>query len=401
LFYTVGYGPDGWDFNVETAGTVPEVNLGRALLKFDEHDPFDFEISRYDEFVVKVSGTVSFEEMIGEELSFSVEDFEFRRNESAVESAARTAVLERPRHNLPDQQFDFFSGALTGTISGPALSISGRTFSATVSSGELTFLDKSMEYEDLYVDTQGNFSIGSVAADEVEILQQYLVLRSLGISRDEEAGLSLSGTLGFQIPDPLDVDGELFLEVGRDAQKAVYFNSEINVESGFDPEEEYTVDLGSSIAVTLTDQLININPFQLDQTEIAVAARVTIFGEDRIFFGEPGNLAEKPGISVKMGRDPLIMYNATGNVGFSFKQSFFEIDIAGDVVSSNEEMFKIVLSGQAGIDISGIGGKAGFYGHDHYQRGVDGYRQLQRGSEVRSYGYRHPGAGSVHPATGR
>ncbi len=360
LFYTVGYGPGGWDFNVETQGTVPEVNLGRALLKFDEHEPFDFEISD-NEFIIKVSGTVSFEEMIGESLSFSVDDLEFGATnlqaspQLVLRLGAATALL-------PDQTFDFFSGALTGNISGPSLSFTGRTFSASVSSGDLTFLDKSMEYNDLYVDTQGSFSIGSIAADEVEILQQYLVLKSLGIAREEETGLSLSGTLGFLIPDPLDVEGELFLEVGRDAHKAVYFNSEINVESGFDPDEEYTVNLGSSIAVTLTDQLINIDPFQLDQTEIAVAARVTIFGEDRIFFGEPNNLVEKPGISVKMDRDPVVMYNATGNVGFKFKQSFFEIDIAGDVVSSNEEMFMITLNGQAGFDITGIGGKVGFSG---------------------------------------
>ncbi|TVQ71882.1 MAG: hypothetical protein EA363_05360, partial [Balneolaceae bacterium] len=372
LFYTVGYGPDGWDFNVETQGTVPSVRLGQARLRFDEHLPFDFDITR-ENFIVKVSGTVSFEEMIGEALSFSVEDLEF--GATNLQSSPQLVLrLGAATAQLPDQTFDFFSGALTGSISGPALSFTGRTFAASVSSGDLTFLEKTLRYEDLYVDTQGSFSIGAVSSPTVSkiwIIEDYLELSSLGISREEETGMSLSGALGFQLPDPLDISGEVVLRVGRDAQKAVYFRAEeFNVDSGFDPEEEYAFNLGPNVTVTLVDHLFKIDPWQLSQTEIAVAAKVTLFGEDRIHFGEPGNLAENPGISVRLDPEatpgqiprPVIRYNVTGNVEFSFKHSFFEIDIGGQVASSNDEAFIITLNGQAGIDIGVVGGKAGFSG---------------------------------------
>ena len=372
VFYTVGYGPGGWDFNVETQGTVPSVRLGQARLRFNEHQPFDFDITR-ENFIVKVSGTVSFEEMIGESLSFSVEDLEF--GATNLQSSPQLVLrLGAATAQLPDQQFDFFSGALTGLISGPALSFTGRTFAASVSSGDLTFLEKTLRYEDLYVDTQGGFSIGAVSSPTVSkiwIIEDYLELSSLGLSREEETGMSLSGALGFQLPDPLDISGEVILRVGRDAQKAVYFRAEeFNVDSGFDPEQEYALNLGPNVTVTLVDHLFKIDPWQLSQTEIAVAAKVTLFGEDRIHFGEPGNLAQNPGISVRLDPDatpgqiprPLVRYNVTGNVEFSFKHSFFEIDIGGQVASSNDEAFIITLNGQAGIDIGVVGGKVGFSG---------------------------------------
>ncbi len=65
---------------------------------------------------------------------------------------------------------------------------------------------------------------------------------------------------------------------------------------------------------------------------------------------------------MKGGRLNLVEYDVTGNTEFSFERSVLEVTVFSEVASSTTDSFEINLSGEAGIGLSVISGKAGFSG---------------------------------------
>ncbi|WP_210512026.1 hypothetical protein [Natronogracilivirga saccharolytica] len=362
FFYSGGYGEDGWYFDVDAIGELPEADMGLAQLVFDEHDPFDISADQ-DEFVVEINGQVSFEDMIGESLSFSVKEMQIGVDNLQA-SPGLVFDIGEATLGLDEQEFEFFEGALAGSFTDPSLTISGRTLSASISSGELEFLDEEMTFEDLYVDTQGDFTIGDVAVEEIELLGEYLILESVGLSRTQEEGLRLSGQFGFIIPDPVDQYGNMIFAIGRDSDKQVFTDVEIPDDSPFDPhlddDEEVSVDITSDITLTMTDVLFDVDIHDIANTHMAVIGNVSFMGEERIWLGEEGSIEENPGISLKGNRSQMLVYNITGNAGFTFDHTIFEVSIEADVASSNDEIFEVTLNGDAGVDVPGFSGSASF-----------------------------------------
>ena len=362
FFYSAGYGDEGWFFDVQAIGELPEADFGLAKLTFDEYDPFDIRADD-DEFIVEINGQISFEEMIGESLLFSVQELQIGV-ENLQSTPGMVFQIGEATLGLDEQEFDFFNGAVTGVINNPSLSMTGSTFSASVSSGQLEFLDEEMTFEDLYVDTQGDFSIGEVASEEIELLGEYLILESVGLSRQEDEGVRLSGRFGFLIPDPVGEYGNLIFAIGRDSENQIFTETEIPDDSPFDPhlddDEEVTINITSDIALTMTDFLLDVDIEEIANTHMAVIGNVSFMGEERIWLGEEGSIQENPGISLKGNRQQMLVYNITGNAAFSFDHSIFSISIDADVASSNDEIFEVTLNGNAGIDIPGFTGSASF-----------------------------------------
>jgi large repetitive protein len=207
-----------------------------------------------------------------------------------------------------------------------------------------------MEFEDLTVDTGGNFDIDGVTGDEVHILGEYLVLETVGLSRDEEEGISVSSSFFFMLPEPVDESGNLDVTLGRDGiDGTIFVDSEIPDHSNFNPEEmdEIEIELGSEITLTLTDILFDVDPRNITESHIATAGMVSIFGNEQIYLGESGSVEQNPGISVKnrLGQSP-VKYNITGNPSFEFDRDFFTVEINSDVALSNADSFEIILSGE-------------------------------------------------------
>lgn len=361
LFFAAGYADTGWSFDLETPADFPTASFGLAELDFDEEEPFSVTADE-QEFIVGFSGVIDFEDMIGEPLSFSVDDFQLGAT-NLNQDPDLVLDVDGVTADLPNPEFELLDGSVTGTLNNPTIELSGRTLTASVESGDLTFFDEELEYNDLSADTDGNFTIGSISGDDVNIIDEYLVLTSLGVTRDDEEGLHLTSNFDFLVPDPVDQSGKIALEIGRDQNNQIDISTEIEDdgdEEGLADKPEF--DLGANITVILSDFLFDLDPRNVEQTEVAIAADVTYDGEERINFGEAGSLAEKPGISLKPTRDPVVEYNVTGNVPFTIDESFLYIDIDAEVASSNSEVFEIVLNGQAGFDISGVSGESAFKG---------------------------------------
>ncbi len=365
IFYTAGYS-EGWQFDVEIPGGHESADLGLGRFNLDQEHPLDITVDD-DQFIVEISGHISFEEMLGENLIFSVKDLLIGA-ENLQDSpqlvfglGAATAGIEGT------QEFDFFEGAFAGSFTNAELFIQGRLLGASIDHGDLTFLDQNMEFEDLSVDTGGNFEIGGVAGDGAEIIGEYLVLDSVGLDWDEADGISVSSTFFFTLPEPVDETGNLNVILGRDGiDGSIFVDSEIPEDSDFNPEEieEFDIELGSQVTVTITDILFDVDPSNITDSHIAAAGNISVMGNERIYLGESGNVEQNPGISVKnrLGQSP-VKYNITGNGSFEFDHSFFSVEIDADVLSSSEDLFEIGLGGSlSSTAIPGIDEVEGNFG---------------------------------------
>jgi large repetitive protein len=352
LFYSAGYSNGNWDFALEDSGYSPVIRLGLATLEFDEHNPFSLTLDQ-ERFGISMNGRVSFEEFLNEPVEFSFADLQVGV-EQLPDNPRLYFSMGAASASLPEQTFSLFEDALVVTLINPALAIRGRTITASVDMGELTLLGKTIDYNNLSVDTDGNFNIGAIETDDIQIIQQYLVLKQLGLSYTGDEGLRMMTTFGVFVPDPIDYSTDITITVGRDAQNKVTVTSNNSLACPMDN----TFNLGASVAFKLDCVDVDIDPRAISETGIYVAGRVMINDVNRISLGEAGDIRNKPGIAIKGGQP--IKYNVTGNGSFDFSYSFFILNMGVNSTASSDDRFRIVLNGQAGLDIAGVSGTAGF-----------------------------------------
>ena len=390
VFFSGGY-DDGWNLAAAVVDDDHEsAGFGLADLDLDEHEALSITTDE-DQFVLTINGALSFEEMLGEDLRFAVQNLRVGAS-NLQDSAELVFGIDEATMQLDEEQtFSFFEDSFSGSFSDASLSITGSALAASVGSGELTFLDEQMEFENLQAGTDGTFDI-DVSMDEVEILGNYLVLQSAGLTRNEQDNLEASARFFFLLPDPVEQSGLIDVTLGRDGPSgSIFVETEIPDDSDFDPEEddEVVFDLGSHVTVTLTDILLNVDPRDISDTHFALAGNVSILGnEDAIELGKPGAVEANPGISVKRNRTPMVAYNITGNGSFHFDRSLFEIEIETDVTSTNEEAFEITLNGTVydvklpGLEVE----QAGFEGMVINTSGIETFGNFTSNGKFRLMG---------------
>ncbi len=376
LFVSAGYVNQSWDFQADVANVPETAGFGEAEFVFNEDQPVSITAGN-GAFVVGVSGSVSFEEMLGEPLLFSLSDLEVGV-ENLGSSPSLVMRMGDAAAEIPDQEFSFFEGRAEGNMNEIEISFSDGVLAATSGSGDFTFIDETVEYEQLMASTDGEFSTGDVSSDEVEILGEYLRIVSAGLER-KDGGLAVNARLAFLIPDPVDRDGLIDIVLSRDAISGdIGFSTDIPEASEFDPtaDDDIIVELGSQISLRINNLLLDVDPDDVSSTHLAMTGAVSINGEERIELGDAGDPEARPGISVRGDRPNLVEYDITGNTGFSFERTLLEIDIFADVASSSSSVFEIVLNGEAGINLPGFSGSAGYEGLTITSEGFDSMGSL-------------------------
>ncbi|TVQ15437.1 MAG: hypothetical protein EA364_02240 [Balneolaceae bacterium] len=348
LFYKAGYNNGNWDFAIENSGFSPVIRLGQATVEFDEHNPFSV-IMEQGRFGIGMNGLISFEEFLNEPVEFSFADLQVGI-EQLPNNPRLYFSMGAASASLPEQTFSLFEDALVVSLINPSLAIQGRTITASVAQGDLKLLGKTINYSNLSVDTDGNFNIGAIETNEIQIIQNYLVLKQLGLSRTDDEGLKMSSTFGVFVPDPIDYSTDITILVGRDSQNKVKVTTENPLACPFDN----TFTLGPSVAFKLDCVDVDINPRAISETGIYVAGRVMINDESRISLGVAGDIRNKPGIAIKGGSATPVRYNVTGNGAFDFSYSFFRLTMDVNSTASSNDRFRLVLNGQAGLNIDGV-----------------------------------------------
>src|SRR5699024_1765421 len=89
-----------------------------------------------------------------------------------------------------------------------------------------------------------------------------------------------------------------------------------------------------------------------------------------LYFGENANFPDNPGFGFSPGQSPLVQYNVTGNVTFSFDFSIFAVTVGFDQIAATQDGFEIVLNGTADINLDQMEANLGYRGFTIKQNGV-------------------------------
>ncbi len=361
IFYAAAFEQDAWTFALDAAALPPTLPLGLADLTPNPVDPFEVTVTD-DAFRVAVDGVLSFENLVGEPLEVTVDGLAV--GVTGLQSTPQP-LFALDAVTLPDQHFALFDDAVTGTIRQPTLAVDGRVLRVASSDGDLTFMDETIAYQGLAIGSDGSFTFGQIETNDIELLEQYVVLRSLALSNADGA-LALEAGVRVTLPEPVASTADATIRLRRGAGGQVDVTT-----TGPSFDVNQTVPLGDFAEFRLTRVGVSLDVMDPVRSGVYANGVVRIAGQDRIRFGDDANFPNNPGLGFSPSTFPRLQYNATGNAAFSFDHSFFTIRIAANAAVSDQEAFRVVLGGTAGLRVAGVSGELDYEGFTVTADGVE------------------------------
>lgn len=363
VFFMASWGTEGWDINADPGSLLQDMRFGSTSISLDEHDPIRV---RYDEeeFILTLNGSVSFEEVLEEPVLVTIQDLEVGVKNIGPNPQLHLA-LGGATGELGDQSFELFEGALSITMTGPQIVLAGRQITIS-SDGTMGFLDQEFGFEGLSLSTEGGFSISQISAEDVPIIPEYVMLKSVALQVED--GLRLITELSFNLPEPISDyldDTGVLLEIYRDTEGNIDTSSSGLVLTPSD--DKGTFELGDFGRISLTQVRVALDPFNPVQPGLFANAVVQLKNEqgnyeDTVNFGS--DIVSEPGIGIQRnaagGAD--IFYNVTGNIEFERDFSFFRVAIDANMAASDTEAFEIRLAGRANINLEKVEADLGYKG---------------------------------------
>ena len=370
IAWDLGFTSAGPTVDVRLPGDVVEIDLGSVSFELAGDDPLTVELTG-DRFVVAFDGVVNFEDVLGEPLEVAIEDLEVGVVD--VETTPSVHFGIGGVGTLGDLHLSLFDGAAELDVRSPAVSADDGGIAITATDGDLTFLDTEVSFSNFRMDTDGGFSVDEIAAGDVQLVGEYVVLSSIGLSTAPE--MRLTASLDVSLPEPVSATAEAEITVRRDRYGAVVVESS-------DAEFELNTDipLGSFGNFRLTAAAVDIDPFDPLESSVKASGRLRVGDRDVLWFGEASNLNNNPGIEYSnlLG----LRYNVTGAVNFTVDHSFFRIDIEADAVASSNSEFSVEFGGSASVLIDGVGGSLGYEGLIVASDGVEDYGNIVAPAQV-------------------
>lgn len=319
------------------------------------------------------------------------------------------------------QQVQLFGGALDLSISQSELNLQENPFVVTATvGGDLTFLhpNKSVQFSNLTVGSDGRFSAGNVQVNDLDIIGQHLTLKTLAFS--QPAGtqqVEVDATAEATLPDPVSSTATADITVKRTAGGRVTTDVQgprFSLDDGqykIDNNPTTEVDLDGFATLDLTGVGVDLNILQSSGTP-ALYATASMYLKNntskRIDFGDAGQIQQQPGIKMALqdqggSYTPDVEYNVTAqasqqnplfefNTGAFFRVTLTKIRLSG----GTSDPMQVALGGSAGIAVPGIVGSVGYEGFTVGKSGVVDEGQLTGGG---SFGLlpRKPGDSDPKP----
>lgn len=368
IFYTAGYSNGNWDMSVDPGALGNEIPLGAATFTINLQNGLTATLSA-NEISLAFNGVLKFDDVLGEPLEVTVNDLTVGATD--LQTTPRLLFSASAGTTLPDQQATLFGGALQLLIESPTIALQGRTLAFSSNAGTATFMDEDVDYQNISVDTDGNFAFDEIAAGNINLLGNYVILETLALAQGQE-GLELDATLEVDLPDPIDAPtSQATVRVYRDPQQQVQVET---TGPSFQLNEQYAV--GDVATFELTAVAVDLDVHDPVQSGLFANGRLLIGEENsqnggEIRFGESGSFPNNAGIGYQFGQ---LSYNATGNGQFTFEHSFFAITVLANAASSTSHAFQVELGGNATVTIPGVtsstlqyaGFKVGASGVDNY-----------------------------------
>lgn len=344
VHFAADYSNSNWQFSLDTNHLTPqELPIGQGKLILDD---IQADVTQ-QEFALVLDGRFALAGIAGDDLEVGIEDL---RVGTRGVSAGNVNTS-----GLTPQSLDMFGQEDVMTISALDVQLSQQNHLMFEMDGSLSFLDRTFNFTDFKLGSDGTFSIGDGGTNlidpqnPVQLMDQYFVLTELSIGiQNSKAALTASGDVS--LPAPFNSTSTTSLTVDHTGNVSSSGPSFVL--------NDASVDLGDIATLKLTGAGMEINDITTPDITLYGSAEVEFDGKT-IEFGQPGSPSDW-GIRYQMGSSsPGMEWNSpTNHPTFTFDASFFSLTIKQIELTDNTgQSFGLSLSTSAAMQLDGIGGE--------------------------------------------
>lgn len=384
-------GSGSWDVMLGFDDDV-KIPVGFSELKLTEAGGNVSYDGQGGSFSVYVSGGMTFDNMLGEDFILSVERLTFGIGPDpfiSVDEVALAGSIDQNDNinpydncvtaitNPEDTEdtevlptFTLFGGVLEGCLEEASASFENNALRIGLK-GDLGLLGHAMRFETLEVGTDLHFAIDAELVNEPfpllplqsDIDDSHAWVNQLSLAWNNlESELSLSGEMGFRVPDPVGGEGAGSINlVQRNGVTEVF-----TAGGYYDPSEEQSkIPLGDLFQFEVVRVGANIDFLNFDESLYYSYANLYLEQEEdgsfkqdsRVRFGDP-SVSGNYGISFSVNEG--LRFNAIGDnitVKIGFFELFFETLKTIDIEDSP---FALEMSGSLSLELDGVEGQVNY-----------------------------------------
>jgi len=334
VHFQANYTNGDWQFNTDASHLNNEIPVGSAKLTVNN---LNVE-SDQDNFAFIFSGTLSMPDFLSDDFAITLNGLRVGTDGVSINSVSADGAVP--------QQFTLFSGVDTTTINSLNVSFTNNNDLILSMDGNIAFLGRDMQFQNLQIGTDGTFALGSgdvnLLSSSQEILGQYFVLDTLQIGvENNNPMLHAAGTTN--LPAPFQASQTIGIQVDTDGNVQVD-NPEFDLQNN-----PPSVSIGENFAsLELTGFGFDLDPQDMSQTAIYASANLVV-SDSIIEFGQPGS-PENWGIRYQFGEN--LQWRITNSPQFHFDTDFFKIGITNIALADeNGESFGAKIDGDVSLNI--------------------------------------------------
>jgi len=334
VHFQANYTNGDWQFNTDASHLNNEIPMGSAKLIVNS---LNVE-SDQNNFAFIFSGTLSMPDFLSDDFAITLNGLRIGTDGVSINSVSADGAVP--------QQFTLFSGVDTTTINSLNVSFTNDNDLILSMDGDIAFLGRNMQFQNLQIGTDGTFALGSgdvnLLSSSQEILGQYFVLDTLQIGvENNNPMLHAAGTTN--LPAPFQSSQTIGIQVDTDGNVQVD-NPQFDLQNN-----PPSVSIGDNFAsLELTGFGFDLDPQNMSQTAIYASANLVV-SDSIIEFGEPGS-PEDWGIRYQFGEH--LQWRITNSPQFHFDTDFFKIGITNIALADeNGESFGAKIDGDVSLNI--------------------------------------------------
>ncbi|MDZ7659253.1 hypothetical protein [Fodinibius sp.] len=343
VHFSADYSNSNWQFALDTNHLTPQafpIGQGKLILDDIQAD------ATQQEFALVIDGRFSLSDVAGDDLEIGLEDLRVGTQGVSVGNVNTSG--------LTPQSLSMFGQTDNMTISSLDVQLTPQNHLMLTMDGSLSFLDRSFDFSDFKLGSDGTFQMGSGGVNlidpqnPVQLMDQYFVLTELSIGvQNSKAALTASGDI--TLPAPLNSTSTTSLTVDHTGSV-----------SSSGPQfqlNDASVDLGDIATLNLTGAGLEINDITTPDITFYGSAEVIVDGKT-IELGTPGGpsswgMRYKLADAVSQGLE----WNSPSNhPSFTFSAGFFDLTIK-KVEMIDGQNFGLSINTSAAMSLEGIGGE--------------------------------------------
>ncbi|HKJ45729.1 MAG TPA: hypothetical protein VJ991_07875, partial [Balneolales bacterium] len=393
LFYTAGYSVSNnkWSFSSNASDLVNQLGLGNKYLRLNM-DQLSLE-SGSNNFGVDIDGRISSPDILGQGFAVTVKDLKIGTNGVSIGSVGT--------NNSNTQTVSLLNGK--ATIKQPSLNVTYQNdLLSLVLSGQLNFLGKQFDINDLSIRSDGHVSMGNGSVELIgqnksyNIIGSYVQLTSLKVIVDNSAGLKLQAQGKAKLPDVIAENADPGSQTSSTFTVTVDKNGHITSQGpDFDTSGKLAnLSLGDIATINLTGAGMHLNLTDMAQSIFYVDANLFIDKDpgskgntNKIQFGVPNNNNNNSEDVSNYGfyyQNGNVNWNISNTPSFSFNTSFFKLSLqnvsTGTAANNHNSGFNLKMNLGANLKLKGFTSSITLKDMEINKAGISDFGHINSGS---------------------